>query len=265
LTKNIDTWNSGDPYEYFMGRWSKLMAPVFLKWLNLPSNMYWLDIGCGTGALSEVIFHKYKPAYLCCVDPSTDFLEKAKEKNSFQGDFFIGNASDIPLTSNTFDIVVSGLALNFFPDLSGALVEMKRVLKRNGTIAAYVWDYADRMDFLRLFWDAAREVDANAANFDEGIRFPICNAENLADVFQKAGLTSIETASLDINTVFKDFNDYWNPFLGGQGPAPSYLSSLDKNLQDKIKNILSKKLSADSNSSIKLLARAIAVRGIFKQ
>src|SRR5690242_16044766 len=98
-----------------MGRWSKLMAPVFLKWLNFPYNMSWLDVGCGTGSLSEAIFENYKPAYLCCVDPSPEFLEKAKEKNSFTADFLTGSASDLPLTDNSFDIVVSGLALNFFP------------------------------------------------------------------------------------------------------------------------------------------------------
>lgn len=238
------------------------MAPVFLEWLNFPHNLSWLDIGCGTGALGEAIFQNYKPAYLCCVDPSAEFLEKAKAKNSFKSDFLIGDASNIPLADNTFDIVVSGLALNFFPDLTGALFEIKRVLKENGTIAAYVWDYAGRMDFLRLFWDTACRVDVNAARLDEGIRFPICNADKLRSEFQQAGLTNIEISYLDIDTVFKDFKDYWNPFLGGQGPAPSYLASLDNPLQDKIKNTLIKELPVDSNGSMKLLARAIAIRGI---
>jgi ubiquinone/menaquinone biosynthesis C-methylase UbiE len=248
-----------------MGRWSKLMAPVFLDWLNFPDNMNWLDIGCGTGALSEAIFSKCKPNYLCCVDPSDQFLEKAKGKNSFKAEFLVGDASEIPLTSDTVDVVVSGLALNFFPDLPRAFSEMKRVLKENGTIAAYVWDYADRMDFLRIFWDAAHETDGNAIRFDEGIRFPICNVENLKDAFEKAGLTNIETSYLDIDTVFKSFDDYWNPFMGGQGPAPGYLALLNNNLQNKIKNTLLKKLPIYQDGSITILARVIADRGIYKQ
>jgi ubiquinone/menaquinone biosynthesis C-methylase UbiE len=265
LEEKPDKWNSADPYEYFMGRWSKLIALVFLKRLNFPYNLSWLDIGCGTGALSEAIFRNYKPAYLCCVDPSAEFLEKAKEKKSFKADFLTGSASDLPLADNSFDIVVSGLALNFFPDLTAALSEMKRVLKKNGIIAAYVWDYAGRMEFLRLFWDAASEVDANAIKLDEGSRFPICNPDNLKREFGQAGLIDIETSSLDIDTVFTNFEDYWNPFLGGQGPAPGYLASVNKDVQDKIKSVLQKKLEVDSNGSIKLLARAIAVRGKCQQ
>jgi SAM-dependent methyltransferase len=227
--------------------------------------MSWLDVGCGTGALSEAIFENYKPGYLCCVDPSADFLERAKQKDSFKATFLTGNASSLPLAGNAFNIVVSGLALNFFPDLPAALAEMKRVLKKNGVIAAYVWDYAGKMEFLRLFWDAAREVDVNATNLDEGNRFPICNADNLRKEFDQAGLTDIETTFLDIDTVFTNFEDYWNPFLGRQGPAPSYLASVDKDLRDKIKSVLHRKLYVDSNGPIKLFARAIAVRGNYRQ
>lgn len=260
-----DTWNCGDPYEYFMGRWSKLMAPVFLEWLNFPYNMSWLDIGCGTGALSEAIYDKYKPSNLCCIDPSAGFLEKAKARLSDGANFTVGSASNIPETNNTFDIVVSGLALNFFPDLTTAFSEMKRVLKTDGTIAAYVWDYADRMDFLRLFWDAACEIDPHTCALDEGIRFPICNTENLRAAFHEAGLLDIETSYLTINTVFRNFEDYWNPFLGGQGPAPSYLVSLSEDLKNKLKSSILKKLRVESDGSIILLARAIAVRGVYKQ
>ena len=241
------------------------MAPVFLNWLNFSYNLSWLDVGCGTGALSEAIFQNYKPAYQCCIDLSAEFLEKAKEKKSFKADFLTGSASDLPLANTSFDIVVSGLALNFFSDLTAALSEMKRVLKKNGTIAAYVWDYAGRMEFLRLFWDAACEVDVNATKLDEGNRFPICNAANLRKEFEGAGLIEIETTYLDIDTVFTNFEDFWHPFLGGQGPAPGYLASVDKDLQDKIKSALHRKLYVDSNGSIKLLARAIAVRGKNRQ
>jgi len=265
MKKTEDTWNSGNPYEYFMGRWSKMMAPVFLEWLNFPHNLSWLDIGCGTGALSEAISSICKPANLSCIDPSETFLEKTKQRLSDKADFNIGTASDIPKANATFDIVVSGLALNFFPELPAAFSEMKRVVKDKGTIAAYVWDYSDRMDFLRLFWDAAYEVNPGSNKFDEGVRFPICNADNLKAAFQDADLNDIETSTLDIPTVFKNFDDYWNPFLGGQGPAPGYLVALSDDLQNKLKNTIHKKLSFASDGSIKLLARAIGVRGTYIQ
>jgi len=264
MKARTETWNSSDPYEYFMGRWSQKMTPVFLEWLNAPDHLSWLDLGCGTGALSEAIYRNCNPAKLSCIDPSIEFLEKAKAKLSGNGDFDVGSASAIPKANDTFDIVVSGLALNFFPDLSIAFSEMKRVLKKNGIIAAYVWDYAGRMDFLRLFWDTACELDPAARKLDEGIRFPICNADNLRSAFQEAGLRNIETSQLDIDTVFKNFDDYWDPFLGGQGPAPGYLSSLNKNLQEEIKTAVHEKLEIQQDGSIKLLARAIGVRGKWK-
>lgn len=264
MREATDTWNDSDPYEYFMGRWSRLTAILFLKWLNPPSHLSWLDIGCGTGALSEAIHKNCKPQHLSCIDPSGEFLEKAKKRLFNKADFATGSASDIPKGDDSFDIVVSGLALNFFPDIDSAMPEMKRVLKAKGTVAAYVWDYSGRMDFLRIFWDAALDVDPNSHKLDEGIRFPICNAGKLSGTFQKAGLTNIETSNLDTYTVFKNFDDYWNPFLGGQGPAGSYLVSLDENLQDALKNNLFKRLPVEPDGSIRLLARAIAVRGIFK-
>jgi SAM-dependent methyltransferase len=256
-----DSWNKGDPYEYFMGRWSKLTATLFLEWLHAPFNLSWLDLGCGTGALSEAINKTCKPSYLFCIDPSPEFLQKTEDRLSSSAHFAVGSASNIPVGDDTFAILVSGLALNFFPDVDKALSEMKRVVKINGIIAAYVWDYAGRMDFLRIFWDAASEVDANARQLDEGVRFPICNASALETAFQKAGLTNVQTGDLDTLTVFKNFEDYWNPFLGGQGPAGSYLVSIDKNLQIGIKENLRKRLPAEADGSIKLLARAIAVRG----
>ena len=237
------------------------MAPVFLEWLQFPNNMSWLDIGCGTGALSEAIYRNCKPAYLCCIDPSAEFLEKTKDRLSGEADFTIASATNIPKADKTFDIVVSALALNFFPDLSGAFSEMKRVLKTRGTIAAYVWDYSSKMEMLRFFWDAASEVDPNAHRFDEGIRFPICNALNLRDAFQSAGLLDIQTSYLDIHTVFKNFEDYWDPFLGGQGPAPGYLVSLPEHVREKLKAAIQKRLPVEPGGSINLLARAIAIRG----
>lgn len=217
--------------------------------------------GCGTGALSQAIIHACQPKQLSCVDPSAEFLAKAEERHLQNTNFIIGSASKIPAPGATVDIVVSGLALNFFPDLAVAFSEMKRVLKPGGTIAAYVWDYSGKMEFLRFFWDTAREIDTAAYQLDEGNRFPICNAEILQQTFLNAGLTNVVSLNLDINTVFKNFNDYWYPFLGGQGPAPSYLASLSAENQKQLHSAIHKKLPVEPDGSIKLVARAIAIQG----
>jgi len=256
-----DKWNDGDPYEYFMGRWSSLMALEFLKWLNVGSNKNWLDVGCGTGALSEAIELNCKPQKLTCIDPSESFIEKVKRRISIIGEFVVGGVDRMPFENDCFDIIVSGLALNFFPNLEIALSELKRVSKPNAVIAAYVWDYSGRMDFLRYFWDAAYQIDPKSRELDEGLRFPICNSDNLVKLFKHTKLKDVESAHLDIDTIFKDFDDYWKPFLGLQGPAPSYLASLNNRLQEDLKNIIKERFQFESDGSIKMLGRAIAIRG----
>lgn len=257
----IDTWSDGDPYEYFMGRWSKLMAREFLNWLNMPSQSSCLEIGCGTGALSEAIFNLSEPSQFCGLDPSEGFIKKANQRLQGKGKFIVGNVANLPFENDVYDVIVSGLALNFFPDVEVALSEMRRVSKPNGLIAAYVWDYSGKIELLRYFWDAAILIDPPSQSLDEGVRFPICNSDNLTKAFQQAGLTEIKVNTLDIITVFNDFEDYWNPFLGGQGPAPTYLASLSKNLQENLKNQIRHKLPFESDGSIRLLGRAIAIRG----
>ena len=236
------------------------MAPEFVKWLGMPPGLSWLDIGCGTGALSEAIVQHCSPIKLLCIDPSKEFLEKAKEKLPGYAGLRIGNAGELPVADNKFDISVSGLALNFFPDLQGALSEMKRVVKPKGIIAAYVWDYAGQMQFLRYFWNAALHVSPQSLNLDEGRRFPICDSNNLTTAFQQAGFIEIRTTHLDIETIFDSFEDYWNPFLGSQGPAPGYLASLPEQLQTELRSHVFNSLPIDADGKIKLIARAIAIR-----
>ena len=261
MNKSKDKWNDGDPYEYFMGRWSNLVAPEFLNWLNMPTLSSCLEIGCGTGALSEAIFKYSMPKQYCGIDPSDGFISKAKYRLQGKGEFKVGSASDLPFENDVYDFIVSGLALNFFPDLEKALAEMKRVSKSNGIIAAYVWDYSGRIDLLRYFWNAAISIDPQSHKLDEGVRFPICNLNNLKSAFQSAGLSEIEVGTLDINMPFENFKDYWNPFLGRQGPAPAYFDSLSIESQEELRSKIYDQLPIEADGSIRLLGRALAVKG----
>ncbi len=256
-----DKWNNSDSYEYFMGRWSSLMAVSFLEWLNVPAGKNWLDIGCGTGALSEAIEKQANPHTLSGIDASKFFIDKAKQRLLKPHIYTAATVDHLPFENEKFEILVSGLAFNFFPDPEKALLEIKRVSKPKAIIAAYVWDYAGKMEFLRYFWDAAYSLDSNTKNLDEGIRFPICNTEKLSALFQKMVLKNVVTSFLDIETVFKDFDDYWNPFLGGQGPAPGYLQSLDTKSQLRLKNEIQQRITLETDGSIRLIGRAIVVKG----
>ena len=175
-----DSWNSGDHYELYVGRWSRRVAPEFLAWLDLPPSLRWLEVGCGTGALTAAIAARARPAQLTGVDPSEGFLSTARERLASSATFRVANAVDLPFQDATMDIVVSGLVLNFY----------------------------------------------------------------------------IDVVPIDIATPFTSFDDYWHPFLGGQGPAPAYAMSLDETSRNRLRDRIRDRLPLQSHGSIDLVARA---------
>ena len=259
-----DSWESGDPYEYYMGRWSSLVAGPFINWLSATPGARWLDVGCGSGALSESIFANQKPARVIAIDQSEGFIKTARKRLGIDADCRVGSALSLPLDSESVSFAVSGLVLNFIPEPVKALVEMKRVTKSGGTAAVYVWDYAGKMDLLRYFWDTVIELDPTASSLHEGNRFPNANAEQMETFFVAAGFADVMTTSLDIVTNFRDFDDYWKPFLGGQGPAPTYVQSLDDTNRRMLRDALYEKLPARKDGSIAMSARAWAAKGLNK-
>ena len=256
-----DAWKTADPYEYFMGRWSRLVARKFLQWLSPIHSLRWLDVGCGTGALSETVMQNYAPLELTAMDQSKAFVSTARKHLGSKVHCLVGNAIDLGMDDASVDLVVSGLVLNFISEPKKALVEMKRVTTTGGTIAAYVWDYAGKMDFLRHFWDSAVALNPEARNLDEGIRFPDCTPDALEKLFQNAGFENIKTTAIEIDTPFINFNDYWRPFLGGQGPAPTYVMSLKETERERLKASLQEHLPIQADGSITMIARAWAARG----
>jgi SAM-dependent methyltransferase len=252
-----DVWASGDAYEPYVGRWSRLVARQFVAWLGVPPNKDWLDVGSGTGALCEVILDSALPRQVTDVDPSDGFVSFARDKVTDQrATFQIGDAQKLPIANRSFDATVAGLVINFIPDQTKAVSEMKRTTRLNSIVGAYVWDYADQMQMMRHFWDAAVALDTNAALLDEGRRFPVCHPEPLATLFRNAGLNDVTVQPIDVPTTFSRFDDYWTPFLGGQAPAPGYYRRAA--LRDRIRA----NLPINSDGSIHLIARAWAVRGM---
>lgn len=295
-----DSWTSGDAYQRFMGRWSPRLAELFVPWMAVPAGRDWLDVGCGTGALTRTILALASPAKVVGVDPSETFVEFARqnlndaradsgsggnqsrvasephlrakqsptsfgseseEEDSPQVEFRVGSAQALPVDDASFDAAVSGLVINFVPDPAAALTEMKRALRPGGMIGAYVWDYSDGMRMLRIFFDAAIALDPAARERDEGERFPIARREALAQLFNAAGLSGVETRALEFTMQFRDFDDYWRPFTGVQGPAPGYLASLSQEKQRELEDEVHKRLPINADGSFELAARAWAVKG----
>jgi len=257
-----DVWAVGDAYEAYVGRWSRRVAEAFVRWLDAPAGWRWVDVGCGTGALSAAVLAQADPAEVIGVDPSDGFLARARERiTDDRVAFHVGDARSLPLPDGGVDAVVSGLAVNFVPEPDRAAAEMVRVLRPGGLAAAYVWDYAEGMEMMRYFWTAAAELDPAGAELDEGARFPLCRPEPLRQLWTDAGLVDVAVEPIDVPTRFADFDDYWRPFLGGQGPAPGYAMSLAEADRDALRERLRSTLPADPDGSIALTARAWAVRG----
>lgn len=258
-----DVWASGVAYDPYVGRWSRLVARQFIEWLAIPAGRLWLDVGCGTGALTQMILCEAMPGHVHGVDAAPDYLDFARQQtDDARATFQLGDAQSLPTDTAAFHATVSGLMLNFLPRPEQAVAEMARATQAGGVVAAYVWDYAGRMQFMRHFWNAAAANDPAAAALDEGTRFPLCQPGALATLFQAAGLSRVETRAIDVWTVFRDFDDYWLPFLGGQGPAPSYLTALDETARAVLRERIRAALPFAGDGTIPLVARAWAVRAI---
>jgi SAM-dependent methyltransferase len=258
-----DGWARGDAYETFMGRWSRRLAHDFVRWLGAEPGLNWLEVGCGTGALTSTICDLCEPASVLACDPSEPFIEHARRNLSdARAAFLTADADALPYRTGGFDVAVSGLVLNFLPDPGAAVAAIRERLRRGGTVAAYVWDYADGMEFLKFFWEEAVTSDTRAATLDEGRRFPLCREPALDALFRAGGLAQVDTYAVEIPTNFATFEDYWTPFLRGTGPAPSYVASLDPSRRDLLRERLRRRLHLGNDGGVRLRARAWAVRGV---
>ena len=263
MQDKYESWAGGNPYERFMGRWSTPVARKFLDWLAVSPDSTWLDVGCGTGTLTRLILETGQPNEVIALDSSPEFIAYAQQsipnpKVRFQ----VGLAQALDLEANVVDAVVSGLVLNFVPQPERAVAEMIRVAQPGGTVGIFLWDYAEGMQMLRYFWDAAVKLDRSAAAYDEGVRFPICRAGQLEALVKETGLQQVEALAIDVWTVFQNFADYWYPFLGNVGPAPGYVMSLSPQDRQALEDKLRETLPAAEDGLISLTARAWAVKGI---
>ncbi|MFC5995933.1 class I SAM-dependent methyltransferase [Pseudonocardia hispaniensis] len=257
-----DAWDSEDAYERYIGRWSRSVAARFLHGLPDGPPAAWCDVGCGTGALAHAILTTQNPTRVLGVDRSEPYLAAARQAAADpRFTTTVGSATAIPAGDGEFDRVVSALLLNFVPQPDEALAEMRRVARPGGLIGGYVWDYAEGMRLIRSFWDAATALDPAAAELDEGRRFPICRPEPLRALLVGAGLVDVAVGAVTVPTVFADFDDLWDPFLGAQGPAPGYCAALPEEHRAALRERLRGMLPQRADGGIALEARAWTVRG----
>jgi len=247
-------------YEKFMGQWSRTIGRIFLDWLSFPGGLKWLDVGCGTGAFTEVIQQVCAPSEIVAIDPSGAQISYAtSRKTAANVHFKVADARAMPFENGRFDVAASALVLNFIPDREKAVGEMRRVVRPGGTVAAYVWDLSgDRGTSKHLHFAT---IELEGPDFKVGgLNAESTEQNSLKSLFEGAGLASVETRSIDISLTYDDFEDYWLSNTGF-GPFGILLKDWTEDKQQRLKLLVKAQLLADNDGKITYSARAHAVRG----
>ena len=245
-------------YERFMGRWSRSVAPVFLNWLDAPRAASWLDVGCGTGILVEAVLKHSAPATVCAIDPApTQVAAAASGPAAGLAAFQVADAQKLAFADASFDVVAAALVLNFIPDQPAAMAEMRRVARTGGTVAAYVWDFAEELSpsgpLRRAMRDFGIEVPA----------IPGANAsrlEALANLFRESGLEQVETRTINVRLAYTDFDDFWTAQTPGYAPTTKVIASMNADERARLKRAVQMNLPVGPTGSIEYLASANAVK-----
>jgi SAM-dependent methyltransferase len=221
---------SGDAYDRFMGRYSRELAPRLIGFAGLIDGMRALDVGCGSGLLTSALADRLGAANVAAADPSESMLAACTERVP-GADVRLAPAEELPWPDASFDAVLSQLVLSFVTDPDAAVGEMCRVTEPGGIVASCTWDYGG-MRMLRIFWDAAGELDPSAP--DEA-RMRYRSEEELGSLWERGGLEDVVTGPLEVEVAYGSFDEYWEPFTLGVGPAGAYCVSLDEDAREVLR------------------------------
>ncbi len=245
-------------YDAFMGRWSRPLAPLFADAAGVARGMRVLDVGCGPGALTGVLVERLGVDHVAAVDPSPAFLAECAARHPGV-EARQGSAEVVPFPEAAFDGVLSQLVLHFVSDPGRCAAELRRVVRPDGTVAACVWDFAEGMEMLRLFWDAALALDPDAPDEARVLRFG--REGEIAALFTGAGLTDVTETTLEVTSVYAGFDELWDAFLAGVGPAGSYCVALPDGHRDALRAELRRRLGSPAGGfGLRALARAAVAR-----
>jgi SAM-dependent methyltransferase len=246
---------TADAYDRFMGKYSSRLAPQLADLAGVRSGQRVIDIGCGPGALTSELVGRLGPTSVCAIDPSESFVAAVRER--FPGvDVRLAAAEQLPLADKAFDAALAQLVVHFMSDPVAGLKEMARVVRNDGVIAACVWDHAGGQGRLSVFWQAVGELDPDATDQS---RLAGARAGHLAELFAEAGLRRVEATALVATVAHASFEEWWEPFTLGVGPAGAYTSRLTAErraaLMERCRELL-------PPAPFELAARAWAARGL---
>ena len=248
-----------EAYDRHIGRYGAELARGLIELAEIAPGARVLDVGCGTGLLTDALAAVVGSPNVAAVDPSEPFAESCLARVA-GADVRVGRAEDLPFHDASFDAVLSQLVVNFLTDPAAGVTEMRRVTRPGGVVAGCVWDYAGEMTLLRAFWDAVRTVDPASARLDEGVTMPHCGRDDLARLWAAAGLRDIRPAVLMPSVRYSDFDDVWQPFLAGVAPSGAYTVELNDARRTALRDEFFRRLGSPTGP-VTLTARAWAVVG----
>jgi len=252
-------FTDGAAYERMIGRWSRMVAQSFLDWLNPPKNLRWLDVGCGNGAFTEELIARCAPAAVTAIDPSDDQLAHARTRPAVQmTDFRIGDAQNLPFAAGSFDAAAMALVIAFLPDPSRAAAEMARVVRPGGWVTAYMWDTLGGGSPVNPLYLALESMGMTS------VRPPnpaAAGRDTMQGLWKDAGLEMVETRVIRIQTVYANFDDFWDSNTVPIGPQGKVIASMSPSAKAELRIRLRDHLPESSNGSLVYQSFANAVKG----
>jgi SAM-dependent methyltransferase len=245
-------------YEAFMARWSRAAGEVFLEWLAPPKHASWLDVGCGTGVFTQLIFDAASPASVAAIDPTRVQIEYARRQPvGRRADFRVADAQALPFADRTFDAVVAALAINFIADRPRAIAEMRRVARPGGVVAGYVWDFEGERSPGSLL---RAGLEATGVEVPDLPGVADCAVPALQSLFEGAGLARIASRTIDVTLSFSGFDDLWRDLRPNFGPRGKIVASLSEAQRTRLIDNLRASLPAGPDGSVSCSARAHAIK-----
>lgn len=261
MTETRVAFEDGDAYDRYMGRWSGAIGKKFLAWLDPSANRRWLDVGCGTGAFTALVLARAAPETIVGIDPSTAQVEHAKRiVTAAQADFRAGSATDLPFGTDEFDVVVSALAIHFFPDRPQAFREMLRVTRRGGTVAGYTWRKSSTI-IDAPYGPLARAIIEVAGDVMISPAVPEAMPEGLRAALVAEGYGDIDITTIEASQTFRDFEDYWTSQTATfPHPVAKSVAALGDRDRERVRDTLRAALPAAADASITYFSRATAFK-----
>ena len=258
MAETKDAFDDADAYERYMGRWSRAVGEKFLAWLAPPKNVRWLDLGCGTGAFTDLILKHGTPASVTGVDPAPAQIEHAR-KSFPAAEFRVGNSMELPFKDDEFDVVASALVLHFIPDRDKAFAEMQRVTKTGGLISGYTWERSATSKGAP-YVPMMKGLQGIGVEPTTSPTVPEADLTGLHQAVTRAGFRDIDVSIIEGTQSYRDFDDYWQVQTMTFHPVGKSVAALDDKKRDELREVMRKMLPPDVDGKITYKARAVAFK-----